>query len=59
MMNEDQIKCIFCAHLEYHATDFAVTYNCTKSDESINCEKFITKEDYIRRKKLNKINDVR
>jgi len=59
MMNKDDLRCLFCAHLEYHITDFSVTYNCNKSRYNINCEKFITKENYIRRKKLDKIYDVR
>jgi len=55
IMNNKDVKCLKCNHMEFHATDFSSDYFCTKSEDIHNCDKFITKKQYHRNKKLKQI----
>lgn len=63
-LNKEMERCLKCYYLVTKKDGWlSISFDCTMKQDMYNCEKFISKEEYNkhynRRKKLNKINEIR
>lgn len=56
-MNYEESRCLICNYLKTYMNDFSISFGCAKDEDIYKCNKFISQEDYKRRRKLNKIYD--